>query len=813
VTTTTNVDLKTNRELELEAMASSLGEVRYQKSRPMPWRNETAKQKEEAELQPGRELVRRSIEPFTKAITEMVDRVRSGKGGPGRPSMATKYLSMFDVETVAFIAARGIINGAAEQSGLTKIALWIASRLNDHHVYTEFEHQEPGLYRQTVRKLARVGHEGHRRGVLSHALKLTSVKGLEWTKEDQLHTGLKLVDLFVSSTGLVRVFTERRGKKTKDILHFTESAQEWLDKMHARCALLSPVYLPMVVPPVPWTNPIDGGYLDDRRLRLELVKTERRETLDELFTCDMPLVYRAVNAVQATPWRINRAVLAVAREAWERGLEIAGLPASEPEAVPPRPAGIPEGVPAKDLPPAQRAQIREWASRAAKVHSRNAERIGKRLSVMQQLWIADTFVNDEAIYFPHTLDFRFYPVPALVNPQADDLGRGLIELGRGKRVGENGGYWLAVNLANLYGFDKAPFDDRVQWVKDHEQEILDCVASPLESGCFWMDADKPWQFLAACHEWAGFLVMGEDYVTHCPPQMDGSCSGLQHFSALLRDPEGGRAVNLVPSKTKSDIYGIVSEAVKTILTEKQERLDLVPILSRKIVKQPTMTYAYSVTERGMRDQLVVSLTDNGHGEGAFETANFLAPIVRSSIENTVKAAAGAMRFLQESARVAAKNNLPIYWTSPVGLPVLQDCRVVKGKRVYAVFAGRKKELMLNFDTTKIDTRSQASGVAPNYVHSMDASHLVLCVNACLEAGIEDFSMIHDSFGVHACDVDLLHMILRKTFVDLYSTDRLAEFRSQLVAQLPPEIAAELPPLPPMGDLDLSLILESEFAFA
>ena len=36
---------------------------------------------------------------------------------------------------------------------------------------------------------------------------------------------------------------------------------------------------------------------------------------------------------------------------------------------------------------------------------------------------------------------------------------------------------------------------------------------------------------------------------------------------------------------------------------------------------------------------------------------------------------------------------------------------------------------------------------------------------------------------------------------------------QLVEQLPPEAAEKLPPLPPHGDLDLSLVLESRYFFA
>ena len=58
------------------------------------------------------------------------------------------------------------------------------------------------------------------------------------------------------------------------------------------------------------------------------------------------------------------------------------------------------------------------------------------------------------------------------------------------------------------------------------------------------------------------MEQGTDYVSHIPVAFDGSCSGIQHFSAMLKDEIGGTAVNLVPDDKVHDIYGIVAEHVK-----------------------------------------------------------------------------------------------------------------------------------------------------------------------------------------------------------------------------------------------------------
>lgn len=40
--------------------------------------------------------------------------------------------------------------------------------------------------------------------------------------------------------------------------------------------------------------------------------------------------------------------------------------------------------------------------------------------------------------------------------------------------------WLKIHLANLYGYDKASFDERLQWTMEHLDDIYDSAINPLE---------------------------------------------------------------------------------------------------------------------------------------------------------------------------------------------------------------------------------------------------------------------------------------------------------------------------------------------
>jgi DNA-directed RNA polymerase len=60
---------------------------------------------------------------------------------------------------------------------------------------------------------------------------------------------------------------------------------------------------------------------------------------------------------------------------------------------------------------------------------------------------------------------------------------------------------------------------------------------------------------------------------------------------------------------------------------------------------------------------------------------------------------------------------------------------------------------------------------------MDSSHLQKTVVLAALNDVTHFAMIHDSYGTHACDTDVLGQALRETFVEQYQGDVLAEFRA------------------------------------
>jgi DNA-directed RNA polymerase len=791
----------------LEAESISLGVDRY---------NAQLEANGETAMTPGMRLMRQAIQPLAKGIQAFLDDALSGR--PGRDIGRAKYLQQFEPQNVAYITAKLCINAMNTDGRLQTIAMTISGMLEDTLNFDKIKAEDPKLYSRLLNKIASSASTKQRHVVMRNLQNKNQIATIKWGRSEKLALGIFLIRLMEQETHYFEIIkTEDGPKNTSLVFQPTDETQAWLEKSHSQCEVLSPVNMPMVVPPMPWNNVFGGGYLT-KPLRYALIKTRSRNYLEEMKSWDMPDVYRAVNALQATPWRINKSVLNVMDQVWEGGGSLGKLP---PRDNLPKPAQ--NYIDAEANPEAHKA----WRRKAAQVFQANMKLRSKRRIMAQKLSLAEQFKDFDALYFPHVLDWRgrIYPVSAYLNPQSDDSGKALLQFSEGKPLGASGAYWLAIHGANCAGVDKVSFEDRVKWVEEHQEEILDSAFNPLDGQRFWATVGSPYQFLAFCFEWAGYTLQGESYVSHLPVSWDGSCNGLQNFSAMLKDEVGGKATNLIPSDTPSDIYSEVARAAEKIIeadlgSDNHEYASLWHgKVSRSLAKRPTMTMPYGASKYGFREQLQNEVDKEEEETGVmfegdkFRACVYLAGVMEDAIGNVVIKAKEAMDWLKDAAKIAASDNLPIYWETPSGFLVNQDYRKYEGQRIDTTICGVRTQLLLSFETDALDRRKQSAGIAPNFVHSMDASHLVATVGKCLDAGVTSLAMVHDSYGTHAADAEVLSTQLRVAFIEQYTPDVLGGFLKQLQGQLPKDIADSLPPPPSFGTLELDGVMHSGYFFA
>lgn len=777
-----------------------------------------------------RRLMVWSVTKIVEGINEFLEGAQLA--GAGRRHSSIKYLKQIEPEVAAYLTAKVTLDSVALEATFTQTCLRIARLIEDELAFRALKAANVNRFDALVAREKdkdRTAYDRQRK-VMMHNLKTEGIEWEAWTPKACLNLGAKLLEIMMTKTGLIARETRPVDKHNSiTLVVATQHAMAWIEEENSRCEAMTPTLLPTVVPPKPWTTPFDGGYWSGRVRDLTLMKTFNRKYLEELAERDLDKVYDALNAMQTTAWCINDKVFETMQEIWRRGLTLGGIPAADDLELPLKPAYLENRVPKEDWTEEQKKEYIHWKRSATEVYAMNGRLKSMRLQLCKILSVAEMFVEYPEIYFPHQLDFRgrAYAVPMFLNPQGSDLSRGLLEFANAVPIeDESGRSWLAIHGANCWGYDKVSMEDRVRWVEEHTAEILSVAADPLGFQ-WWAEADKPFQFLAFCFDWAGFLEEGFGYHSSLPVQMDGSCNGLQNFSAMLRDEIGGQAVNLMPSELPADIYqqvaDLVLERVRKDAAEGNElAIGWLKIgITRKTCKRPVMTLAYGAKQYGFKQQVyedtilptrIAMGSENFPFDTPWAPSEYLGQLIWDAVGDVVVAARAAMNWLQDAARKAASAGLPVRWTTPDKLPVVQQYDKLETTRIRLTFGGTELRPTLATGTTgKLDRAKQANGISPNWVHSMDAAHMRHTIRDSYERGIRSFSMIHDSYGTHAGNAVILAESLRWAFVDIYEEDVLARFASELERQLPEKL--ELEPLPSHGNLELASVMDSEFFFA
>lgn len=859
------------KQLQLEHEAYTEGERRFIKN--------LERQTERGELadnQVAKPLMQTLVPKIAQAVKEWHEGP-DGKLSTSRPSVAFTMLSTeekavkdrslrISCESAAVIILKVILSKLVKPEGIpiTPMASAIGRTLEDEIRFgrirdKEKEHFKKAIAENLNKRAGASYKKAYMQAVEASMLEQGQLEDAwgTWSPTEAVHVGIKMLEIVIQSTQLVELKRYGAGNAAADV-EMVHLSDFWVKKMAQRgfsLAGIAPVYQPCVVPPKPWTGVVGGGYWAKGRRPLPLIRLGSKAAVARYEDVYMPEVYDAVNIIQNTPWKVNKKVLEVVNMVEKlNNTPIDDIPQMEP-------------LKPEDYAGETEEELKAWKKAAAGIYRREKARQSRRLSLSFIVNQANKFSQFKAIWFPYNMDWRgrVYAVP-MFNPQGNDMQKGLLTLAVGKPIGADGFKWLKVHGANCAGVDKVTFEERIKWVEDNHDNIMAAAKAPMDSIEWWGKLDSPFCFLAFCFEYAGVMHHGLSYSCSLPIAFDGSCSGIQHFSAMLRDHIGGHAVNLTPSGKVQDIYRIVSdrieEELKVLLVngtdnemvthedkktgEITERLKLGTRelarqwltygMSRKVTKRSVMTLAYGSKEYGFADQvyedIVMPAIDSGSGAMFTEpsqASRFMAKMIWEAVSVTVVAAVDAMKWLQGAAKLLAaevkdkktgeilKPCLPVHWVTPDGFPVWQEYRKKDTTRLNLMFLGSfNLQPTVNKGTKKeLDKHKQESGISPNFVHSQDGSHLrKTVVHTHRKYGVMSFAVIHDSFGTIPADAEYLFRGVRETMVETYrDNDVLLDFYEQFEYQLHESQRDKLPELPKKGKLNIEDILSSDFAFA
>lgn len=776
-------------------------------------------------------IYRRFVLPLSELIREDIDTKK-----PGRRKAHTILLEPMDAEAVAYLAVRNALNilmngdGKAGDTGTIgtdaasarSVCTAVGKACYHELLLGLFEDAEPALFYTLVNDLGRrmSKSERHRMTVFKMQAKEAGVPFPEWGAGGTEQVGAYLVDQ-LEHLGMVETRQDAvpaaRASAVRQIIHIrlTEEVLGLIGQIKEHIVETTPYYLPCIEKPMDWVAIDDGGFHTKQMRRMQPFMVRSYGERDALREADMSKVFLAINTLQAVPWQINGTMLDTIRKVaqhfdMEEILSQADFPA------PPKPDWLIGDITSDEMSPPQKEEFTHWKRTKSEWFTQMKLRGTKHGRFYTATTVADKFREFSAIHFVYFADFRgrLYAQTAGVSPQGSDMQKALLCFAVGKPLDTlEARHWFQVHGANKWGYDKASLDDRVRWVGEHRELIVGFADDPV-SNRGWAEADSPLQFLAWCIEYAAWVRDADSFVSRIPIGMDGSCNGLQNFSAMLRDEVGGKATNLVPSALPNDIYQMVADVTTTRLRQSEDDDNglrsrwLTHGINRGLVKRSVMTLPYGSTRFSCAEFIVADYLKLGKATEFAKTdysqaSQYLSHFVWDSIGDVVVKAREAMTWLQQGARTLIKQGIDVIrWTTPSGFLVCQAYDEQESHRIRTNLCGNAF-LRINVDTDCPDIGRHKNGIAPNFVHSYDASHLTLVTCAAAEQGLH-LAMIHDDYGTHAADAQALYQLIREVFVAMYEThDPLEDFAQRYALPAPPQ----------KGSLDLKSVLDSPYFFS
>jgi DNA-directed RNA polymerase len=383
------------------------------------------------------------------------------------------------------------------------------------------------------------------------------------------------------------------------------------------------------------------------------------------------------------------------------------------------------------------------------------------------------YQHADGYFFPVTMDARgrMYYRGGLLSPQGVDFCKAAFQFKNKMALGINGFHAICIHTANVLGMDKVSITERRKYVHKNWDTIISCKTH-MDVRTNFPKADT-FQALVACVElaqlakWSSKENAVKDFMSGLVCHQDGTCNGLQHMAAVTGDRATAIAVNCVAStfdEVPSDVYGLVAnEAVNH--AETQPAIDFIHCYGRDMAKNPVM-----ITSYGASESTIVKNTSKFLSTKKVATRD--SKEIGAAYLGAISVVAGAVTQLTNALKICVTNTLieqpektKFTWVTADGFIA---CTEYRSEEQFRVRAGVLAARIRGLGKAQLDKVKTKGAMAPNFIHSIDATHLRMVVRAANH----DLVTVHDSIGSHAATYFDTATIIREKFVVVHAYDAL-----------------------------------------
>ena len=624
-----------------------------------------------------------------------------------------------------------------------------------------------------------------------------------WAPAFKTQIGLFILDVSLSS-GYTTRDVRRQGRKTQGYIHLSDAVQANIIEFQNDLELNSFKYYPLESKPKDWEylegasrfNYSGGYYMEWVRKPLCRKNNHSEFGIDAI---------NLLNTIQGTAWSIDPDIHQWQQECLNKGISIGKLKAvlEHPELNQDMPMEL------RKLPKDHPKRI-EWRQKRHILYVQHSEAVTKSQRSRTSVSLAARFLEFPRFYLSWSCDYRgrMYSQQSFLHQQSSDFERALLRFSDGCKLDARGEYWAAQAVGSAFLGTKVSFKKRTDWTYEN-RDLIEAIANdPISLSSQWENASEPWQFLQLALEWDRVVLKKEKHLWDIPIGADASASGLQLLSAMRRDPKGMLYSNLFPPKDSQspplDAYQEVLRIASDLANQGSQTHYLAQYLtSRDLGKTILMKILYNASPRTNREDVRTEFVKQGLYPNPLDdkTITRITKLIVDASRAVFPMAFEAKEWIQKLCKIAKENgSQALLWTTPTQDSIELIKFNYKQKDIVTSHHGKVR--IGTGEPKEINYRKIASALAPDFVHSYDAS--------VLKSSFKDWdrpiALIHDCLKVLPNDMDRALERIRKGFVHVCSGDPLARLADDL------EVSEEKLPRLTQGTGDLLQVLDSAYMF-
>lgn len=648
------------------------------------------------------------------------------------------------------------------------------------------------------------------------------------------YLGMHFINLLSEGKFIVRKLNFSTSNKNSYNSFILDPEIKPLFTLRTMTSSISPVKIPMLIPPVDYVHNSEGealklgGYLGNDKFYTEgifidkagyknktIVKHPHTGSLD------------CVNGLSKVAFKINLQVLEFLNcEGINKNLLIAH--------------DDPDLIKLINNKPKNRDKLNKLKSK-----------FSKYILEVNLMSIAHVF-KDETFYMPIRMDqrTRLYAVTDYLNYQGSNLAKSLLlfnEAGSLRKSDHKAITYLKAYGAICFGngIEKLSLKGREKWVDDHSEEILNFRNNDILS-----KAEDKYTFISFCfffEKLNKFLSNDCEYkpfYTNLPIQLDATCNGYQHLALLSKDPKALAKLNLTKASIDTppkDLYQIlvleirefilklndvnsdehkkyvnldedslIENKVFKVKSDKEISFESVKKLAkfdfnRSMVKKAVMTFIYNASSLSQKKYITNELESTRlpesnrlvwyhqeFGEGNPDLRQELTgsdiftwlKCFRLVVKDILPKVDLIARYIKQVVTIFNILDMAVPWVLPTGTIISSYYQQSKELRIKSLNVLSSKINLTGY-LNKLGARKQAVAVMPNLIHSLDASSISLLwsiINDSLKEKAGSFSLytVHDCFAVTADKVEMLIQSLITVYIKIYHEEEyLRKFDSHI----------------------------------